>query len=464
MAGEQQIRSEVEAGIRMLSVAQLVDCCEKLGVTVADEKKGDQKRVLNILKRYLASEELEELPDQGLDVYKLLHQHIKSLLDDQVSRTADTLAAAVSDEKKNLGTTFTAFEQKVPPQEDGKVKDGLVETVKSLGLGNLKVKEEEEEVAVPTITTKVELTKIREFKVSGGTVPESIDYMNLCNQMLDGMASGYSAREVRNGVVRAMKPGSTLRRFFDGPKARKMNDTEFRETLRTYYKQEDSETLQDHMRKAVQAADKDEMDFLLDMIDLRDKIELLAREEGCPLSQATVDKRFKHVLSVGFRRETIRLEMQAVLKRNLTDLQLMDELQKIVKLDKEHREKTEQQDASVTMLEADRRGVPNSKCGRGSAENKNADVIAATVERVVNARMNKIESKIDNVAEDVSKLKSGRKAEEGQETERPPPGKKPFIKCDECQQNKRYCTHCRNCGKKGHKEYYCPDPPKEKNE
>ena len=78
--------------------------------------------------------------------------------------------------------------------------------------------------------------------------------------------------------------------------------------------------------------------------------------------------------------------------------------------------------------------------------------------------MNKIESKIDNVAEDVSKLKSGRKADESQETERPPPGKKPFIKCEECQQNKRHCTHCRNCGKKGHKEYYCPDPPKEKNE
>ena len=462
MAGEQQIRSEVEAGIRMLSVAQLEDCCEKLGVPVADEKKGDQKRVSNILKRYLVSEEVEELPDQGSDIYKLLHQHIKSLLDDQDSRTSDKLAAAVAAEKKDLGKTFTAFEQKEPSLVDGEERDELVEKVQSLGLGNLKVKEEEEEVAVPRITTKVELTKIRDFKVSGGTVPESIDYMNLCNQMLDGIEAGYSAREVRNGVVRAMKPGSTLRRFFDGPKARKMKDTEFRETLRTYYKQEDSETLQDHMRKAVQAADKDEMDFLLDMIDLRDKIELLAREEGCPLSKATVDKRFKHVLSVGFRRETIRLEMQAVLKNNLTDLQLMDELQKIVKLDKEHREKTEQQDASVTMLDADRRGVP--KGGHGSSENKNADIIAATVERVVNARMNKIESKIDNVAEDVSKLKSGRKAEEGQETERPPPGKKPFIKCEECQQNDRFCTHCRNCGKKGHKEYYCPDPPKEKNE
>ena len=321
------------------------------------------------------------------------------------------------------------------------------------------------EETVPRFTTKVELTKIREFKVSGGTVPESIDYMNLCNQMLDGIEAGYSAREVRNGVVRAMKPGSTLRRFFEGPKARKMNDNEFRETLRTYYKQEDSETLQDKMRKAVQDKDKDEMDFLLEIIDLRDKIELLAREEGCPLSTATMEKRFKHALSVGFRRETIRLEMQNVLKRNLTDLELMDELQKVVKLDEEHREKTQQQDASVTRLEVDRRGG-SSKNSRGSvaAESKDADVIAAAVERVVNARMSKIETRINHVVEDVSKLKSSKTAEvEGEDT-RPPPGKKAFVKCEECQKNKRFCTHCRNCGKKGHKEYYCPDPPKEKNE
>ena len=339
--------------------------------------------------------------------------------------------------------------------------DGLVDEVKNLSLKNLKVKEEEE-VVKPKVSTKVELAKIRDFKISGGTVPESIDYMNLCNQMLDGIEAGYSQREVRSAVLKAMKPGSTLKKFFEGPKARKMDDIQFRETLRTYYKQEDSETLQDQMRKAVQAEGKDEMDFLLEMIDLRDKIELLAREEGCPLSKVTVDKRFKHVLSVGFRRETIRLEMQNVLRKELSDLELMDELQKIVKLDKEHREKTEQQDASVTRLEADRRG--SAKGGRGNAEDKNADVIAATVERVVNARMNKIESKIDNVAEDVSKLKSSRKEENEKENERPPPGKKPFIKCDECLKNKRFCTHCRNCGKKGHKEYYCPDPPKEKNE
>ena len=449
MAEDLQTKTEVEAGLKMLSAAQLEECCGMLGLTVAEGKKGEQKLILNVIKRHLASEELELMEDDGMSVYHKLHDHIKGLVEDQVSKTADQLAAAVTDGGVDLGTTFDPFKSTEP----------------SSGTPVQKVKKEEdvEPVGIAPITTKVELSKLREFKVSGGTVPDSIDYMNLCNQMLDGIEAGYKPREVRNGVVRAMKPGSTLRRFFEGPKARKMDDKDFRETLRTYYKQEDSETLQDNMRKAVQAEDKDEMDFLLDMIDLRDKIELLAREEGAPLSKAVVDKRFKHVLSVGFRRETIRLEMQNVLKKNLTDLKLMDELQEIVKLDKEHRDKTQQQEASVTMLEADRKaGSKNSRAS--TAAEKNADVIAAAVEKVVNARMNKIESKIDHVVEDVSKLKGG-KSNDGEENERRPArGKKPFVKCDECQENKRFCTHCRNCGKKGHKEYYCPDPPKEKNE
>ena len=79
----------------MLTSAELEGCCEKLGVTVAEAKKGNQKLLLNVLKRYLASEELEAMTDQGLGVYKVLHEHIKGLLDDQVDRTTETLASVI---------------------------------------------------------------------------------------------------------------------------------------------------------------------------------------------------------------------------------------------------------------------------------------------------------------------------------------------------------------------------------
>ena len=54
----------------------------------------------------------------------------------KVSRTTDKLTAAVSIEKQDLGTTFTAFE---PPVEWGEVTDGLVDKIEILGVSNWKV-------------------------------------------------------------------------------------------------------------------------------------------------------------------------------------------------------------------------------------------------------------------------------------------------------------------------------------
>jgi hypothetical protein len=184
-----------------------------------------------------------------------------------------------------------------------------------------------------------------------------------------------------------MKPGTSLRRFFEGPLARKMTDQEFRDALRSYYEQEDSESLQEQLRKAVQKEGQQEKDFLLDMIDLRDKLEVTSEAEGCPISKAVLKKKFTHALTVGFRKETIRLEMQSVLKKDdWTDNQLREELRLIVKNDKEHRDKTYQRkDANVTMLDID----------RNTADSKNKDTLSATVERVVTDKVNKMEAKLE---------------------------------------------------------------------
>ena len=244
----EEVRSEVFAGVRMLSAAQLEECCEKLNLTVADNKKGIRKALENIVMRHLSSETLEEKEDEGLSDFLMLNDHIKSLMDPSA----------------NTGVQ--------PPSAEVKTEDG-----------EMKTKVGEPSAALSSVTTKVELHKLREFKINGGTVPDSVDFINLCNQMADGIDSGYTEKEVRNGVVRAMKPGTSLRRFFEGPLARKMSGKEFRDSLRSYYEQEDSDSLQEQLRKAVQREDQKEKDFLLDIIDLRDKLEVTSQAEGCPI-------------------------------------------------------------------------------------------------------------------------------------------------------------------------------------
>jgi hypothetical protein len=334
MAAE-KTRSEVLAGVRMLNVAQLEDCCEKLKLTVADAKKGSKKAMENIIMRYLTSEELEESEDEGMMIFLMFYDHMKTLLEAETTNTIDQLSQVMSkkiSEDENKGVSAEAVVVKKEEAEPEKVEKAA------------------------TVTTKVELHKLREFKITGGTVPDTVDFINLLNQITDGIDAGYGEKEVRNGVIRAMKPGTSLRRFFEGPLARKMTDKEFRDALRSYYEQEDSETLQEQLRKAVQKEGQKEKDFLLDMIDLRDKLEVTSAAEGCPISKQVLRKKFTHALAVGFRKETIRLEMQSVLKKDKwTDNQLRQELQLIVKNDKEHRDKTEQQkDVNVTMLDIDR--------------------------------------------------------------------------------------------------------------
>ena len=76
------------------------------------------------------------------------------------------------------------------------------------------------------------------------------------------------------------------------------------------------------------------------MIDLRDTIVCVSEEEGCALGEQMVRKRFTHALSVGFRNTTIRIQMQSILSRNISDIQLFEELRKIVNCEKEHELKT----------------------------------------------------------------------------------------------------------------------------
>ena len=185
-------RSGVLAGLRMLDVAQLENCCEKLSLTVAEAKKGKRKAVENIVMRHLTSETLEESEDEGMSVYLMLHDHIKSLLDSSTNNTIKQLVEELSEIKSASETERK--EDAVAP--------------------NIEVKKETPETKpADAAAVSVELHKFRrEFKITGGTVPDQVDFINLSNQMYDGLEAGYTEKEIRSGVVKAMKPGTSLRR------------------------------------------------------------------------------------------------------------------------------------------------------------------------------------------------------------------------------------------------------------
>ena len=78
-------------------------------------------------------------------------------------------------------------------------------------------------------------------------------------------------------------------------------------------------------------------------MDLRNNILALTVDEDCPLGEQLVKKKFLHTLSVGFRKDTIRLEMMNVLKGpdkdGVVDETLLKEVTLVANRDAEQRRK-----------------------------------------------------------------------------------------------------------------------------
>ena len=116
---------------------------------------------------YLMSEELEVSEDEGMDLFRKLNDELKVMLgeDDDERRVRDEIKLVnVSD-----------------------VKD------------KVEVKTESK--------SRVELHKLREFKITGGVVggtDNALDYRSLCYQMQEGRSLNYSSKEIVSGVIKAM--------------------------------------------------------------------------------------------------------------------------------------------------------------------------------------------------------------------------------------------------------------------
>ena len=88
----------------------------------------------------------------------------------------------------------------------------------------------------------------------------------------------YTSKEIISGVIKAMKVGSSLRKYFEG-RADVTEDTVMK-TLRSFYSVKDSTLLLDEMVNSSQEPTENEMNFLLRMMGMRDNIVMLNEGRG----------------------------------------------------------------------------------------------------------------------------------------------------------------------------------------
>ena len=70
--------------------------------------------------------------------------------------------------------------------------------------------------------------------------------------MSQGKKVGYSSAEIQTAVIRAIKPGSSLRNYLEARED--MEETAFIQILRSHYKEKDSASVFNEMSNAVQSS------------------------------------------------------------------------------------------------------------------------------------------------------------------------------------------------------------------
>ena len=385
-------RKEVLDRLQVISAAQLEELCTRSHLTVVESKKGNQKALFNVMMRHLTSQAIEDSEDEGQKLFEDL-----------------------------LG------EMKVMLGEDGETG---IKKESETSTGNA--------ASEPIMKTRVELHKLREFKITGGTVgsgDNALGYISLIHQMREGKAIGYSGKEVMSGVIKAMKAASSIRSYCEGHPD--LTEEKFMKLLRSHYNVKDSATLLTELSNGTQEPKETEMNYVLRLMGVRNNVITLSRDEGCPLDEVMVQKRFMHAVAVGLKKDAIRLELQTVLKQTTTtDEDLLDEIRLVVARDAEHQRKMNTKNIGVNQVDAE----------------QNAILVEL---KQLTVKVNELSVVKDELQQLKRQMTSSNGGAAENDQNRGYRQKRKFVKCAKCEQANAFCTHCSVCGDGGHKRNEC---------
>ena len=378
---------EVSQQLLLLDETQLTTVCGPLSIVVPPAKKGNRSAILSLIMRHINSELIEESNDRGLDLFEQLDTQMKGMLADRIKVEADTKKTLAQINTNTTEASSSSSGKTTPVSNSSK---GVHNSGTTVG-GD----------STPTAsgvdsTVRLHLNRLREFKIHGGFVASGenpIAYSNLKFQMEEAAELNYTEKEIMSGVIRAIKPNSYLRQYLESE--RNLTMEVFLVHIKNHYALQDSNTLMTTMEGSKQSANQKAQEYITQMAQLRNNIITISEEEGNPRDPIAVRKRFLHAVLVGLRRDTVRLEVQALLKAkpDISDQELGSEVQLIMAREEEHEKRHGPgagKDVSVNSMKAEEK----------SAESK---AVFTELSKIL-ARVNAIES--SNSAESLALKKN----------------------------------------------------------
>ena len=335
-----QLVNSILEQIPSLEANELIELCDHFQVQVEQDKRGNVTVMKREFMKFLTSDEVLQA-DEGEEKYGEIDVEMAKLL----KKRGKKGTPKVKDEDDASGSTSTkASKGKRDPKAKKKKKQVKEESESEEEDSKAQVSESsEQESDVEDETERLKFLrnlKLREFKIVGvvGGSEGCIDYRDLQFQIKNGKTQGYKMSEIRAGVIKAIKSGSSLKRYFEG--AANLTDSEFIKMLRSHYKVKDATTIFNKMVESYQEPLELETDFVLRMMDMRNDVINLSKEEDCQYEDTFVRKKFAHAVSVGFADDAVRMELRGVLKdHDIEDHELLEEVSIVMQRESEHKKK-----------------------------------------------------------------------------------------------------------------------------
>jgi hypothetical protein len=374
-----------------------------------------------LLMRYLYSETVEALEDQGESIFLKLHSDMEEALPER-------------DVKIEL-VDKNSVEKKVLPKSSS---------------------ENEHETKCFT-----RIQKLREFKISGSIGGDGqkdiLTYASLAFQMQRGKDEGYSYKEIQGSVIKAIKPGNNLRNYLESRV--ELSEQAFFQILRSHFKEKDSTLVFHDLSNAVQLTSESEMDFCLRVMSLRERVVTLSSEEGVSFDSNLLKKRFFHTLFTGFKNDTIRLELQHILKSGtISDEDLLHEISLAMSTEQERSNKLK---SKVVVKEIN---CENLNTCQNLNNLSNKETSKKVKENPLLTEINKLSVKVSELAtvrDEIQELRNQIKVNQESKSSNSDSGSRSrrrsrLFRCRNCEHtNQSYCNHCFSCGGTDHRKNAC---------
>ena len=458
------LKEEVLGKLRQVEEQFLTETCTELGVTIPARKAKRKSALINLIVTHLSSPTVEESDDFGASVLNTLKTKLDTELGTPINGANGTVKVETTPGQQDQG------KQLVKNLTQGKGGTSGVSSTPDPGAGS-STSVAAGQVAAGLVTGSSNSVaagqvnqsgtrfradiKLKEFKIHSGTIggENQLDLDEVIYQINEGKALGYGIREIVSGVIRATKPGSSLRKY-----CQTREDLTFDSLislLRSHYGTEDSQEMVEEMRRMKQEPAEKVVDYVRRVMAIRNRILEVNKKEEHDIGEAVVRKACFRTISLGLRRDTIRLQIQQILDDiSLDDDSVLERISDVAALDKKHLRMLNPGGAEACNLNTEVFGV-NQVNAAQSVDN----ILLAQVAQSLTAHVNELAAMRTRLDQMEQRWGNQQKSNEGEAAKQK--GKNVRfnfnMKCANCEQNKLFCVHCAKCGKEGHKRKDCPE-------